>query len=96
MDKRGFLIVSILVLFFNVTFVSATSCVTDSDCGDSNSWKCKGGQCSEITLNCGDGIIQSGEQCESTLNCPSGKICDSCQCIEPTINYNCEKILDNG
>jgi len=65
-------------------------------CGQAGYWACKGCQCMEKTLDCGDGIIQSGEQCESSSDCSSNKICESCQCTSPPIDYNCEKILNGG
>jgi hypothetical protein len=35
---------------------------------------------------CGNGCLESGEQCETNANCPNGKVCNNCQCEElPTL-----------
>ncbi len=72
------------------------SCEIDKDCGDPNYFMCKNGKCVEVILNCGDGIIQSGEECENTSDCEDGELCDACECKTPEFDYNCESIVDNG
>jgi hypothetical protein len=39
-----------------------------------------------LTPGCGNGIIESGEQCESNSDCQNGQICNNCQCEDqPTL-----------
>ena len=53
-----------------------------------------------ITPICGDGILDTGEQCETTVACPSGYSCSNCQCFyqpfSSPIRYCGNGILESG
>jgi cysteine-rich repeat protein len=76
-------------------------CGTDADCNDNNQNTidtCSStGTCLHETMpSCGNGILDSGEDCETSSQCSAGKSCVSCKCVISTGSYCGDGKLDAG
>jgi hypothetical protein len=76
-------------------------CTSDSDCA--SGYVCEDGVCvleeeepPEPEPVCGNGVLESGEQCEAGIPCPEGYFCEGCMCYGYEVIQECGNGVREG